>query len=111
MLAYQLVLFGATLVSAASAGLIYAQAPDRRPSQLLAAILVLGSFWAGAELAVSMATTREAADFWMRWGALGWLPLGVLLPALVFCSLDLSVPLVLRPYRKLQLWITGLEGA
>ena len=110
MLAYQFVLIAATLICAASAGLIYAQAPERRAAKLLALVLLLGSGWAGSELAVSMAPTEADAFFWMRWGALGWVPLGALLPVLVYCSLEDSVPHLLKPYRRVMLGVAGFEA-
>ena len=111
MLAYQLVLIAAILASASSAGLIYAQAPDRRPSQLLASILLLGGGWAASELAVSGAATAETALFWMRVGAFCWVPIGALLPLVVLCSLRESIPAVSAPYRPLLRNLACLEAA
>jgi PAS domain S-box-containing protein len=109
VLSYSLILTAAAVVSAASAGLIYAQAPRRRSSQLLAAILVLGAWWAGAELGVSRATSVEEALLWMRIGALGWVPLGALIPHLVHHALDRAQRTAFRPYRKLQAWNAAVQ--
>jgi len=109
LLFYQLFLAAATLVSAASAGLVYAQAPERRPSHLLSAVLMLGACWSGAELAVTLASSAADALLWMRLGTLGWVPMGALMPHLVLASLDQSSPAGFRPYRPLLRRVAWLQ--
>ncbi len=108
---YPTLLMAATLVSAASAGFLYAQAPHRRTSQLLAAILVLGAWWSGGELGGSLSSNPEDALRWMRLAALGWLPIGALIPHLAFHALDQSQPSTFRPYRKLQAFNAWFQTA
>ncbi len=107
MLFYQIVLAGATLVSAASAGFIYAQAPDRRASQLFALAMLSGAYWSGCELGWTFAKEPAEAAIWMRVSAPGWLMVGAIVPHLVFHSLAQSSFLAFQRWRNLQGWVAG----
>ena len=107
MVYYQIMLAGATLVSAASAGFIYAQAPDRRASQLLALVMMSGAYWSGCEFGWTFAGDAAEAAIWMRVSAPGWLLIGAVMPHLVFHSLAKSSPIAFQRWRSLQGWVAG----
>jgi two-component system NtrC family sensor kinase len=107
LLIYHLILAVATLVSAASAGFIYAQSPERRASQLFALLMLSAAWWSGCEFAWNMAADDVEARFWMKMAAAGWLSLGAIVPHLVFQSLDNSSRAALRPWRRLQGWVAA----
>jgi PAS domain S-box-containing protein len=101
-LLYYMLLAGASLVTAASAGVIYAQSPDRRASQLFALLMLGAAWWSACELGWNLADDVASARTWMRVGSGGWLLLGAIVPHLVYHSLIQSAPVAFAPWRRLQ---------
>ncbi len=80
MLLYLILLGAATVLTAGSAGFLFAQAPDRRANQLLGLLLMAAAYWSGCQVVWNFAPEAASARLWMRLSAPGWLLMGILLP-------------------------------
>jgi PAS domain S-box-containing protein len=73
---YHLLLAAASVISAACAGFIFAQAPRRRDAQMMALLLLGAAWWAACQVAWNLAPDAASARWAVRLSAPGWIFIG-----------------------------------
>jgi signal transduction histidine kinase len=98
----------ACTLSGATALAVWTRDPGNRRVWPIAGVSACAAIWAFCEIAWNVASGREAALFWMRVSALGWVPIGPVAFHALMVARDRDTVLVRLWIRALYLVSAGL---